>query len=118
MASQSTSESLLTVLASEHREWRPLLLVIKEALRETERPQWARLVPALEHPGRGGRPLLDGAVITVGPRLVGRWVRRILGIAAAAGTEVKPLARAVAAGWVDPLAPLDSAGSPHGDRLP
>src|SRR5438093_709429 len=55
MASETTSESLLTVLDAEHPEWRPLLLVIKEALRETERPQWPRFVPALEHPGRGGR---------------------------------------------------------------
>src|SRR5256712_7358893 len=118
MTSKATSRSLLTVLDAEHPEWRPLLVVIKEALREAERPQWARLVPALEHPGRGGRPLLDGAVITVGPRLVGRWVRRILGIAAAAGTEVKPLARAVAAGWVDPLALFPGAGAPKRHRFP
>src|SRR2546428_9025448 len=117
MAPEATGRSLLAVLDAEHSEWRPLLRVIKEALREAERPQWARLVPALEHPGRGGRPLLDGAVITVGPRLVGRWVRRILGIAAAAGTEVKPLARAVAAGWLAPLALFESAGAPNARPL-
>ena len=117
MAPEATGRSLLAVLDAEHPEWRPLLRVIKEALREAERPQWARLVPALEHPGRGGRPLLDGAVITVGHRLVGRWVRRILGIAAAAGTEVKPLARAVAAGWLDPLALFESAVSQNVDRF-
>src|SRR5256885_17247841 len=117
MAPEATSRSLLTVLDAEHPEWRPLLVVIKEALREAERPQWARLVPALEHPGRGGRPLLDGAVITVGLRLVGRWVRRILGIAAAAGTEVKPLDRAVAAGRVDPLNLLPRVGALNVYRL-
>src|SRR2546425_5458038 len=117
MASQSTSESLLTVLASEHPEWRPLLLVIKEALRETERPQWPRFVPALEHPGRGGRPLLDGAVINAAPRVVGRWVRHILGIATAAGTEVESLARRITAGCLGPMLLFQSAGSPDVDRF-
>jgi len=98
MASETTSGSLLlTVLDAEHPEWRPLLAVIKEALREAERPQWARFVPTLEHSGRGGRPLLDGVVINATPRLVRRWVRHILGIATAAGTEVKPLVNAVVA---------------------
>src|SRR5437867_12632102 len=101
MASETTSGSLLTVLDAEHPEWRPLLLVIKEALREAERPQWARFVPAREHCGRGGRPLLDGAVINAAPRLVRRWVRHVVGIAAAAGTEGGPLAWRMPAGWLD-----------------
>ena len=117
MASETTSRSLLAVLDAEHPEWRPLLLVIKEALREAERPQWARLVPALEHSGRGGRPLLDGAVINVAPRLVGRWVRHILGIAAGAGTEVEPLSRAVPTGWPDPLLLFETAVSQDVDRF-
>src|SRR2546426_9880787 len=110
MTSKATSRSLLTVLDAEHPEWRPLLLVIKEALREAERPQWARLVPALEHPGRSGRPLLHGAVINVAPRLVGRWVRHILGIAAGAATD-ETIARAVATGWLDPLLLFETAAS-------
>src|SRR3989442_3455596 len=117
MASEVTGRSLLAVLDAEHPEWRPLLRVIKEALREAERPQWARLVPALEHPGRRGRPLLDGAVINIAPRLVGRWVRHILGIAAGAGTEAEPLARRVAAGWLDPLLLFESAVSQDVDRF-
>ncbi|PYN83001.1 MAG: hypothetical protein DMD96_04110 [Candidatus Rokuibacteriota bacterium] len=117
MASEATSRSLLGVQDAEHPEWRPLLRVIKEALREAERPQWARLVPALEHPGRRGRPLLDGAVINIAPRLVGRWVRHILGIAAGAGTEAEPLARRVAAGWLDPLLLFESAVSQDVDRF-
>src|SRR2546426_1686113 len=117
MASETTSGSLLTVLDAEHPEWRPLLLVIKEALREAERPQWARFVPALEHSGRGGRPLLDGAVINAAPKLIRRWVRHILGIATAAGTEVEPLARRVAAGCLDPLLLFESAVSQDVDRF-
>ena len=117
MASATTSGSLLTVLDAEHPEWRPLLLLIKEALREAERPKWARFVPTLEHSGRGGRPLLDGAVINAAPRLVRRWVRHILGIATAAGTEVEPLSRRVAEGWLDPLLLFESAVSQDVDRF-
>ena len=117
MASEATSGSLLTVLETEHPEWRPLLAVIKETLREAERPQWARFVPALEHSARGGWPLLDGAVINVAPRLVGRWVRHILGIATAAWTEVDPLARRIAAGGLDPLLLFESAVSQDVDRF-
>jgi len=117
MASETTSGSLLTVLETEHPEWRPLLAVIKEALREAERPQWARFVPALEHSARGGWPLLDGAVINVTPRLVGRWVRHILGIATAAWTEVDPLARRITAGGLDPLLLFESAVSQDVERF-
>src|SRR2546428_9214359 len=113
MASETTSGSLLTVLDAEHPEWRPLLLVIKEALHEAERPQWARFVPAIEHSGRGGRPLLDGAVINAAPRLVRRWVRHILGIATAAGTEVESLARRITAGCLDPVFLFQKSGVPY-----
>src|SRR5439155_22420802 len=118
MASETTSGSLLTVLETEHPEWRPLLAVIKEALREAERPQWARFVPALEHSARGGWPLLDSAVINVTPRLVGRWVRHILGIATAAWTEVDPLARRITAGGLDPLLLFERAVSQAAERFP
>jgi len=100
------SRSLLSTLHTEHPEWRPLLVVVEEALRETGRPQWTRFVPTLEHSGGGGRPLLDGAVINVAPRPVGRWVRHVLTLAA--GTEVAPL---------DPLLLFETAVSQDVDRL-
>jgi FdhE protein len=117
MAAETTSGSLLTVLDAEHPEWRPLLLLLKEALREAERPQWARFVPALAPPERSDRPLLDGAVINVAPRLVGRWVRHILGVAAAAGTEVEPIARRITTGRFDPLLFFESAVAQDVDRF-
>ena len=117
MASEATSQSLLSVLDGEHPEWRPLLAVIKEALRETEHPHWARFVAALEHSGGGGRPLLDGAVINVASKLVGRWVRHILGVAADTGTGMEPLARAVAAGRLDALSLFETAMSQDVDRF-
>ena len=117
MASETTSGSLLTALDAEHPEWRPLLAVIKEALSVAERPQWARFVPAVVHSGPDGRPLLDGAVINAAPRLVRRWVRHILEVAAGAGTDVETLARRVAAGWLDPLLLFESAVSQDVDRF-
>jgi FdhE protein len=117
MARGAAGQSLLSTLALNHPEWRPLLVLIAETLRETERPQWARCVPALEHHGRGGRPLLDGAVFNVAPRLIDRLIRRILARAADAGTEVEPLARAMAAGRLAPRLLFEAAMSQDVDRL-
>ena len=104
-----TERSLLTALGEEHPEWRPLLVLIEGALREVEDPQWARFVPALEPRERGVRPLLDGVVINVAPRSIGRWVRQVLSLAASAGTDVEPFGKAVAAGWLDPLLLFETA---------
>ncbi len=117
MVSGPSGRSLLTALDVEHPEWRPLLAVIEEALREAEHKQWTGCVPALEHPGREGRPLLDGAVMIVAPKLVGRWIRRILAMAAAGGTEVGTLPGAITAGSMDPLVLLETAVSQDVDRL-
>jgi len=117
MASQVSGRTFLAALDVEHPEWRPLLVLIEAAQRVAERPHWARFVPALEHQGDGGRPLLDGAVISVAPKLIERWVRHILALAAAAGTEVEPLANAVAAGRLDPSLLFETAMSQDVDRF-
>lgn len=118
MAAGAAGSSLPTTMDREHPEWRLLLRLIEEALREVERPQWTRVVPEREHDGRGGQPLLDGAVINVAPRVVGRWISHILARAAAAGTDVEPLVKAVATGWLDPLSLLQTAVSQNIDHLP
>jgi len=117
MASHVSDRPLLAALDVEHPEWRPLLVLIEAAQREAERPHWARFVPALEHQGDGGRPLLDGAVISVAPKLIERWVRHILALAAAAGTEVEPLANAVAAGRLNPSLLFETGVSQDVDRF-
>ena len=117
MGSRTARPSVLATLNVDHPEWRPLLVLIAETLRETERPQWTRCVPALEPHGRGGRPLLDGAVIGGNPRLIERWIRRILARAADTGTEVQPLARAMAAGRLSPRFLFEAAMSQDVDRL-
>ena len=117
MASRVSGRSLLAALDVEHPEWRPLLVLIEAAQREAERPHWARFVPALEHQGDGGRPLLDGAVISVAPKLIERWVRHLLALAAAAGTEVEPLANAVGAGRLNPSLLFETAVSQDVDRF-
>jgi len=107
----------MTTLGTEHPEWRPLLVVIEEALRETEHPRWTQCAPALERSERDGRPLLDGAVFNVAPGAVRRWLRDVLTVAAAAGTEVEPLAEAIKARRLDPLLLFETAVSQDVDRL-
>ena len=117
MISQVSGRSLPAALGSEHPEWRPLLALIEAASREAERPHWVRFVPTPGHDGRDGRPFLDGAVIAVAPKLVERWVRHLLALAAEAGTEVQPLGKAVAAGWLDPSLLFEAALSQDVDRF-
>ena len=117
MVPQVPGQSRLAALHAEHPEWRPLLVLIETALREAERPHWARFVPALGNRDRDGRPLLDGAVIAVAPALVGRWVRHILELAVAVGTEVEPVAKAVSAGRLDPSLLFEAAVSQDVDRF-
>jgi len=73
MASHASGRPLLAALGVEHPEWRPLLLLIEAALSGAERHHWGRFVPARVHQSREGRPLLDGAVISVAPKLIERW---------------------------------------------
>ena len=117
MISQASGRSLLAALDVEHPEWRPLLALIEAASREAERPYWARFVPTPGHHGRDGRPLLDGAVIAVAPWLIERWVRHLLGLAVDAGTEVEPLAEAVATGRLDASLLFEAAVSQNVDRF-
>ena len=117
MVSGVSSRSLLSALDVGHPEWRPLLRVIEETLREAERPRWAHFVPAPALPVRDGRPLLHEAVIEVAPRVIGRWVRRLVLTAAAVGTDVKPIGRALATGRIDPLFLFEAAVSQDGHRL-
>jgi len=117
ISSQASGRSLLAALDVEHPEWRPLLALIDAASREADRPYWARFVPTPGHDGRDGRPLLDGAVIAVAPKLIERWVRHLLALATDAGTEVEPLADAIAAGRLDPSLLFEAAVSQDVDRF-
>jgi hypothetical protein len=92
-----------TALGVQHPQWRPLLAVIDEALREAQNPQWARFVPALTHAGLAGRPLLDGTVVKAPPKFIAGWIRRILNVAAHADMDVKRLRRGISTGSIDPL---------------
>jgi len=107
----------LATLHAEHPQWQPLLVLIEAALGEAERPYWARFVPVPGHQAHDGRPLLDGAIVSVAPRLIGRWVRHLVSLAVAAGTEVEPLADALAAGRLDPSLLFEAAMSHDVDRF-
>ena len=117
MASRAAAQSLLTTLSADHPEWRPLVALIEETLREVGRAPWSACVPAVVVGGGDGRPLLHGASITVAPRLIERWVHRIHASAVEAGTDVDCLLTAIAAGRLDPLRLFHVATSQNVDRL-
>lgn len=116
MLPTESGRALLTTLGVEHAEWRPLLALIEEALLEIENPAWAGSLPALEQSNSGPEPLLSGAVVNVGSRLVGRWVRRVL-VTAAAGAPGEPFVDAVSRGRLEPLPLFQAAMSNDLDRL-
>jgi FdhE protein len=103
-----SGEDLLTALRLAHDEWRPLLALVEEALREVERPEWREAVPAPAPRDPESAPLLSGAILTVGRRPVERWVRRVLETAAGIGPAA-PFVEPAATRWVDPLALLQAA---------
>jgi FdhE protein len=116
MIAMESGRALLTALGAEHAEWKPLLALIEEALQEVENPAWADAVPTSEASAVGPEPLLSGAAIHVAPRLVGRWVRRVL-VTAAAGEPGEPFVDAVTSGRLEPLALLHAAVSSDIGRL-
>jgi len=100
MITAQSGEDLLTALRIAHHEWRPLLALVEEALREVERPEWRDAVPAIAHPDSGPEPLLSRVVITLARRPIERWVRRV--IATAAGVApATPFADAASAERID-----------------
>src|SRR5260370_36367062 len=108
MTATHSGEDLLTALRLAHAEWRPLLALVEEALREVERPEWREAVPAPARRDPETESLLSGAVIALARRPIERWVRRVLVTAA----EVGPAAPFVAAATmqrVDPMALLQAA---------
>lgn len=71
----------LQELAREHQEWRSWIGLLELVWRAQEDPIWAGAdVSTGPEPGQE-TPLLHGAVITLGRRRAGRWVRRILSAA-------------------------------------
>src|SRR5262249_9781612 len=117
VVSRGATQSLLAILALEHPEWRPLVALIEQALGEMERTPWTPWVPA--RPGRDSddQPLLDGAIITVPPAAIDRWMRRMLRTASEAGTEVDPLVIALEGERLDPVLFFEMAVSQDVDRL-
>ena len=117
MASRAAAQSLLTTLSLDHPEWRPLLVLVEQTLREMDRAPWTPCVRTRKAYRGDERPLLDGAIITVAPGAIDRWIHRILKTADEAGTEVDPLVIAIEAGQLDPLLFFEAALSQDVDRL-
>ena len=114
MIATRSDGDLLTPLRLAHPEWRTLLALVEEALREIERPEWRQSVPAPRDPR--SEPLLSGAILTVGRRPIERWVRRVLETAAGIGPAA-PSVDPAATRRVDPLALLQAAAAQDLARL-
>ena len=108
MIATRSDGDLLTALRLAHPEWRPLLALVDEALREIERPEWRESVPAPAPRDPQSEPLLSEAILPVGRRPVERWGRRVLETAAGIGPAA-PFVDPAAARRVDPLALLQAA---------
>jgi FdhE protein len=117
MASRAGTQSILTTLSLDHPEWRPLLVLVEQTLREVDRALWTPCVPTRKAYRGAGRPLLDGAIITVAPGAIDRWIHRMLNSAAEAGIQVAPLVIAIETGRLNPLLFFEAALSGHVDRL-
>jgi FdhE protein len=113
----SSAQRQIDSLRAAQPEAAPWLRLLATVLEEASDPEWdAAAAAATLRPERAPRvPLLAGATIPVDARLVARWVRRVLALAAEAGTDAASL-RSLA----DTLAPLDflaAAVNADGDRL-
>src|SRR5262245_23101234 len=117
LMSRGATQSLLATLSLERPEWRPLIALIEQALSEMARTPWTAWVPRRPECDGDEQPLLDGAVITVAPGAIDRWIRRMLKRASEAGTEVDPLVIALESGELDPVLFFETAVSQDVDRL-
>ena len=108
MTATRSGEDLFTALRLAHDEWRPLLALVEEALREVERPEWREAVPAPARRDPETEPLLSGAVIALARRPIERWVRRVL-VTAADVSPAAPFVDAATTRRVDALALLQAA---------
>lgn len=85
----------LARLTHERPEWRPWLLVVKEALRDADAPGWDAVVPARVDLTRHTAPLLAGAVVAVETRAVRRLLERLIHAASSSGTPEMASLRSV-----------------------
>ena len=117
LVSRGATRSLLVGLSLEHPEWRPLLALIEETLSEMDKTPWTSWVPACPDRDGDDEPLLNGAIITVPPAVIERWIRRTLNTAARVGIEVDPLVIAFEAERFDSRLLFEAAVSQDVDRL-
>jgi FdhE protein len=83
----------VAALKRQRPEWSPWLSVVEEALQESSIARWERTVPAFA-PSES-KPLLSGATIVVEESEIDRLLRRLIGIAAHAGTPAMATLRNV-----------------------
>jgi FdhE protein len=107
MPSEGTAAPSLAEIARGRAEWRPWLALLDVTQEATGDPGWTAAVPPEPGTRADRAPLLAGTTLAVDPRLLRRWLERLIRTAAA-GTAA-PLAAAARAD-TDRLVALLEAG--------
>jgi FdhE protein len=109
----------IDALTQAQPETGPWLAVLEATLAEAAAPVWDACAAAttLQQEFAPGTPLLAGAHIPVDPHRVDRWVRRLLALAGAAGSDAIPLRAAASTDALDAVALLEAAINNDGDLM-
>lgn len=97
MIQRQASVPLVSELFDQHPEWSPYLALVRLARAEAKTRAWDDAVPP---PGSWppGQPMLAGATIRIPRRVVERWVRDAVRVAADHSAAARPLVEAIETG--------------------
>jgi FdhE protein len=98
----NTTAPLLIGLKRQRPEWAPWLDVVDVALRESEDPMWAAMVPETTT-GTGAAPRLSGSTLTPRRTAVESYLERLLVTASKSGTREMASLRVVTESRLDAL---------------
>ena len=109
----------LDALSQAQPEAGPWLAMLEATLAEAADPIWDATAAAttLQPERAPGTPLLAGAQIPLDRDRADRWLRRLLALAAEAGSDAIPLRAAASDDALDAIALLEAAVNNDGDRL-
>jgi FdhE protein len=111
------SSPALETLGRSHPEWAQWLAPLRLTLVHAADRAYDAAVPAAPPLAPPGAPLLDGAVLTLDPRVADRHVRALLRAAAAPATLAVSLAGVARSSALDAIALLDAAVPVDSARL-
>ena len=116
-AASPTAGPALDALGRNHPEWAQWLAPLRLTLVHAADRAYDTAVPASPPLATPGAPLLNGAVLTLDPRVADRHVRALLRAAAAPATLAVSLAGVARSPALDAIALLDAAVPVDSARL-